>query len=32
MIDQTVARVLSLVGVQTPLLRSWPGLRDYTAE
>lgn len=32
MIDQTVARVLALLGVQTPLLRSWPGLRDYAAE
>lgn len=26
MVDQTVARVLDLVGVESPLLRRWPGM------
>jgi polyprenyl P-hydroxybenzoate/phenylacrylic acid decarboxylase-like protein len=26
MVEQTVARVLELVGVESPLLRRWPGL------
>jgi 4-hydroxy-3-polyprenylbenzoate decarboxylase len=32
MVDQTVARVLALFDVQTPLLRTWSGLEDYGAD
>jgi len=28
MIDQTVARVLSLFDIESPLLRQWGGLKD----
>jgi 4-hydroxy-3-polyprenylbenzoate decarboxylase len=31
MVDQTVARVLSLVGVETPLLKPWAGLRPESS-
>jgi 4-hydroxy-3-polyprenylbenzoate decarboxylase len=27
MVDQTVARVLELLGIESPLLRRWPGLK-----
>lgn len=27
MVDQTVGRVLNLVGIESPLLKRWPGLR-----
>jgi 3-polyprenyl-4-hydroxybenzoate decarboxylase len=26
MVEQTVARVLELVGIESPLIRRWPGL------